>query len=65
MTRDRPAGPLLAVKYTAAPVRPGAIERSRLEQLLRDAVSRLTLVAAPTGHEVLSFEETNRERPIP
>ena len=49
MTRDRPAGPLLTVKYTAPPVRPGAIARSRLEQLLRDAVSRLTLVTAPAG----------------
>ena len=49
MTFDRHAGPLLAVKYTAPPVRAGALERLRLEQLLHDASSRLTLVAAPAG----------------
>lgn len=49
MTVDRPAGPLLAVKHTAPPVRQGGIERSRLQQVLRDADSRLTLVAAPAG----------------
>ncbi|WP_344113944.1 LuxR C-terminal-related transcriptional regulator [Kribbella alba] len=49
MSLDRPAGPLLAVKHTAPPPRPGAIERSRLEQVLRDASSRLTLVVAPAG----------------
>jgi LuxR family maltose regulon positive regulatory protein len=49
MTRDRPTGPLLTVKYTAPPVRPGALERSRLEQPLRDAAGRLTLVVAPAG----------------
>ncbi|MFD9738221.1 LuxR C-terminal-related transcriptional regulator [Umezawaea sp. NPDC059074] len=49
MTSPRPAGPLLAVKHTAPPVRPGSVERSGLVRSLRDAVTRLTLVAAPAG----------------
>jgi LuxR family maltose regulon positive regulatory protein len=49
MTLDRPTGPLLTVKHTAPPVRPGAIERSRLEQLVSETAARLTLVVAPAG----------------
>lgn len=49
MAPERLAGPLLAVKHTVPPVRTGAVVRPRLEQQLREAGTRLTLVAAPAG----------------
>jgi LuxR family maltose regulon positive regulatory protein len=49
MTSDRRAGPLLAVKTTVPPVRAGAVVRDRLDRQLREADTRLTLVAAPAG----------------
>ena len=49
MTSDRPAAPLLTVKQVIPPVRAGAVRRSRLEFLLRDAATPLTVVVAPAG----------------
>ena len=57
MRPDRPAGPLLAVKYTAPPARAGAVERSRLESVLRTAESRLTVVVTPAGWGKTQAEE--------
>ncbi|MEV6630450.1 hypothetical protein AB0M54_06835 [Actinoplanes sp. NPDC051470] len=49
MTSDRLTGPLLAVKHAVPPMRPGAVDRPRLDLHLRAASTRLTLVAAPAG----------------
>ncbi|GLZ45277.1 helix-turn-helix transcriptional regulator [Actinomycetospora sp. NBRC 106375] len=50
MTTDVPSrSPLLTVKRVIPPVRAGAVRRARLEERLRDADTRLTLVAAPAG----------------
>jgi LuxR family maltose regulon positive regulatory protein len=49
MTSDRPAALLLTVKQVIPPVRAGAVRRSRLEFLLRDAATPLTVVVAPAG----------------
>lgn len=49
MTSDRPARPLLTVKQVVPPARAGAIPRERLQQQLRLAGTRLTVVVAPAG----------------
>ena len=41
--------PLLTVKQSIPPVRPGAVQRTRLEQRLRNAGVGLTVVVAPAG----------------
>ena len=47
---QRPAAPLIAVKQTIPPVRPGAVQRPRLQTRLLSAMSsRLTVVVAPAG----------------
>jgi LuxR family maltose regulon positive regulatory protein len=49
MTSKKPARPLLAVKHVIPPPRRGVIVRERLEQQLRLAETRLTVVVAPAG----------------
>ncbi|HEY7103726.1 MAG TPA: LuxR C-terminal-related transcriptional regulator [Mycobacteriales bacterium] len=49
MRPHRAGSPLLTVKRTIPPVRPGAVPRGRLEDRLRAAGTRLTVVAAPAG----------------
>ena len=49
MTAERPARPLLTVKYAIPPVRAGAVPRPRLVDALRAGSTRLTVVVAPAG----------------
>ena len=49
MTAERPARPLLTVKYAIPPVRAGAVPRPRLLDALRSGSTRLTVVVAPAG----------------
>jgi LuxR family maltose regulon positive regulatory protein len=49
MTVERPARPLLTVKYAIPPVRAGAVPRPRLVDALRAGSTRLTVVVAPAG----------------
>ncbi len=49
MTSDQASRPLITVKQSIPPVRPGAVARPRLEQRLRDARYGLTIVVAPAG----------------
>src|SRR4051812_12615012 len=47
---ERPEAPLIAVKQTVPPSRPGAVLRTRLhDRLRRTAGTRLTTVVAPAG----------------
>jgi LuxR family maltose regulon positive regulatory protein len=48
VTPERPAGPLLAVKYAIPAVRAAVVARTRLESRL-DTAAKLTVVAAPAG----------------
>ncbi|MEW2051123.1 LuxR C-terminal-related transcriptional regulator [Streptomyces sp. NPDC005476] len=49
MTSKKPTRPLLTVKQVIPPARAGAVPRERLQQQLRVAETRLTLVVAPAG----------------
>jgi LuxR family transcriptional regulator, maltose regulon positive regulatory protein len=49
MTADPLSSPLLRVKQSIPPVRPDAVLRSRLEDRLWSAATKLTLVVAPAG----------------
>jgi LuxR family maltose regulon positive regulatory protein len=49
MATDPSPHPLLSVKQSIPPVRPGAVSRSRLEDPLGSAATKLTLVVAPAG----------------
>ena len=49
MSTDRTTSPLLSVKQTIPPVRPGLVARRRLEQAFDGSETKLTLVVAPAG----------------